>query len=140
MLTCYYSPDTSPSSCVLRRQLSSRCGVCSLQSCSPGLHLHFIPVENKDCDYPQTYLQKPPKWFYSPPVSKLSSHILSLSNKLTVLSLTSVSDPVTVTLLHYVKNCYYIEKLLLHYEMWTYLMDMLVSSVQIVSKLLGGSP
>ncbi len=35
--------------------------------------------------------------FYSPPVSNLSCNILRLSNKLTVYSLTSVSDPVSVT-------------------------------------------
>ncbi len=50
--------------------------------CAPGNPVllapsPFIPVENKDCDYPQTYPRKPPKWFYSPPVSILSSYILT---------------------------------------------------------------
>ncbi len=73
--------------------------------CAPGNPVllapsPFIPVENKDCDYTQTYPRKPPKWFYSPPVSKLSSYILSLSNKLTCLSLTFRVRPSHCTYIH----------------------------------------
>ncbi len=58
LLTWYYSPANSPSSCVLRRQLSSRCGVCSWQSCSPGsISLRSCGIQNSD--YPLTNPRKP---------------------------------------------------------------------------------